>query len=75
MVKYKLTHFAVSSRADLCRLLFVTAGVDFEDNGLDKKDWHLHQPRAPFGSVTNLTKNQNSSQLLKDVDLSNFYFI
>ena len=39
MSTYKLYHFGHSPRADLARLIFHYAGVDFEDNRLTKTEW------------------------------------
>lgn len=49
--KYKLTYFNVEGRAELARLLFAEAGVEYVDNRIEFKDWPALKPTTPFGSL------------------------
>jgi glutathione S-transferase len=52
MSKPKLTYFdSPTSRGEECRLAFVVAGVDFEDNRLPPGAWQTLKPNTPFGSL------------------------
>src|SRR3954453_19599831 len=52
MSKPKLTYFdAAMSRGEECRLAFQIAGVEFEDNRLNRSDWPSLKPKTPFGSM------------------------
>jgi len=52
MAKPKLSYFdSASSRGEECRLAFVVAGVDFEDNRLSSSDWSAFKPETPFGAL------------------------
>uniref|UniRef100_A0A0M3HR45 glutathione transferase n=1 Tax=Ascaris lumbricoides TaxID=6252 RepID=A0A0M3HR45_ASCLU len=39
MGKYKLTYFNAMGRAEIIRLVFAQAGVEFEDIRIEKSDW------------------------------------
>ena len=39
MPKYKLTYFPLRGRAESIRIVFAVAGVEFEDNRIDPKEW------------------------------------
>ncbi len=55
MTKPKLTYFdAPTSRGEECRLAFVLAGVDFEDNRISREAWAALKPSTPFGCVPTL---------------------
>ncbi len=52
MTKPRLTYFDMAvSRGEECRLAFVIAGVDFDDNRLSREQWAALKPTTPFGSV------------------------
>jgi glutathione S-transferase len=52
MTKPKLTYFDnPRSRGEECRLAFVLAGVDFEDNRLSRDAWRALKPATPFGAL------------------------
>ncbi len=52
MSKPKITYFDMAaSRGEECRLAFVIAGVDFEDNRLKRDEWAAMKPLTPFGSL------------------------
>ena len=42
--KIKLTYFNFRGRGELARLVLVQAGVEFEDNRIEKSDWMQHKP-------------------------------
>ena len=55
MSKPRLTYFdSPASRGEECRLAFAIAGVDFEDNRLQRAQWADLKPRTPFGSLPTL---------------------
>ena len=39
MPSYKLTYFNFMARAEVARLLFAKAGVDYEDHRIQREDW------------------------------------
>ena len=41
---YKLTYFNNKGRAELTRLLFAQAGVEYEDNRIEGSDWPTLKP-------------------------------
>ncbi|KAI8521900.1 hematopoietic prostaglandin D synthase-like [Branchiostoma floridae x Branchiostoma belcheri] len=49
--KYKLTYFNVRGRAELARLIFAAAGVEFEDARLDGAQWAAIKETAPMGQL------------------------
>jgi len=51
MSHYKLTYFNSRGRAELCRLIFAVAGVQYEDVRLEKDHWPALKPKAPFGQL------------------------
>lgn len=52
MTRPRLTYFdAPVSRGEECRLAFVLAGVDFEDNRIARDAWPALKPTTPFGAV------------------------
>ncbi|HEY6463202.1 MAG TPA: glutathione S-transferase N-terminal domain-containing protein, partial [Polyangiaceae bacterium] len=52
MSRPKLTYFdAPVSRGEECRLALHVAGVDFEDNRLERAAWAALKPSTPFGSL------------------------
>jgi glutathione S-transferase len=52
MPKPKLTYFDFAgSRGEECRLAFHVAGVDFEDNRIERSTWLELKPKTPFGSL------------------------
>jgi glutathione S-transferase len=51
MVHYKLTYFNGRGRAEIVRLIFAVAGVEYEDVRLDKEKWPALKPSTPFGQV------------------------
>ncbi len=52
MPKPKLTYFDnPSSRGEECRLAFVVAGVEFDDNRLAPSAWPSLKPTTPFGTL------------------------
>lgn len=51
MSHYKLTYFNVRARAEILKLIFAAAGVEFEDNRLEGPQWPGLKPTTPFGSM------------------------
>ena len=37
--KYKLTYFNGRGRAELCRLVFAAAGIQYEEVNVSREDW------------------------------------
>ena len=44
MPNYKLTYFNGRGRAELIRLIFAQAGVEYEDNRIVKEQWMELKP-------------------------------
>jgi len=52
MKKVKLSYFDFSGgRGEACRLALYIAGVDFEDDRIDAKNWSAKKPSTPFGAM------------------------
>ncbi|XP_072044011.1 hematopoietic prostaglandin D synthase-like [Amphiura filiformis] len=51
MPKYKLIYFPVMGRAELTRLLFAQAGVEYEDHRLASDTWPTLKPTMPTGTL------------------------
>jgi glutathione S-transferase len=51
MPAYKLTYFNGRGRAEIVRLVFAAAGVEYEDIRLERADWPTIKPTTPFGQV------------------------
>ena len=49
MVKYTFHYFNGRGRAEISRLIFAAAGVEYEDNRIT--DWPKCKPEAPIGQV------------------------
>ncbi|XP_059150769.1 S-crystallin 4-like isoform X2 [Physella acuta] len=54
---YKLIYFNGRGRAELCRLLFVLAGQDFDDVRIQDTDWPAFKATTPFGQLPILEVN------------------
>jgi glutathione S-transferase len=48
---YKLTYFNGRGRAEIIRLVLVTAGVPFEDNRIDRNEFAAKKSSLPFGQI------------------------
>lgn len=51
MTGYKLTYFNARSRAEIIRLVFAAAGVEYQDIRIEETDWPALKPSTPFGQV------------------------
>ena len=49
MSTYKLTYFNGRGRAELTRLVFAQAGVEYTDERLTGEEWPARKPHTPFG--------------------------
>ena len=48
MPNYKLTYFNVKGRAEVIRLIFAVAGVEYEDIRLSREEWAAMKPGSKF---------------------------
>jgi len=57
MPAYKLTYFNIRGKGEIIRLLFAVAGVDYEDERIDRDDWANQKAKVnmPFGQLPLLT--------------------
>jgi len=51
VARYRLTYFNGRARAELIRLIFHTAGEEYEDNRIDTASWQQLKPNTPFGAL------------------------
>ncbi|XP_022316933.2 glutathione S-transferase-like [Crassostrea virginica] len=51
MTKYTVHYFNVKGRGEIVRLILVAAGVDFEDNRVEREDWPKLKPTMPAGQM------------------------
>jgi len=51
MSTYKLTYFNVRTSAEIIRLIFAAAGVEYEDNRIVKDQWAAMKKDTPFGQL------------------------
>ena len=51
MAKYKLFYFDARGRAELSRMLFALAHVDYEDIRVDADEWANLKQEMPFGQL------------------------
>lgn len=51
MVKYTLVYFNGRGRAEVSRILFALAGVEYEDKRIEGEDWGKLKPDTPFGQI------------------------
>ena len=57
MSTYKLVYFNLRARAELTRLIFAQAGVEYTDERLEFQDWPARAPNTPFGVLPVLEVN------------------
>nr|XP_034308305.1 glutathione S-transferase 1-like isoform X2 [Crassostrea gigas] len=55
MKNYKLTYFDIRGRAEISRLLFAAAGVQYADDRIKREDWPALKPKTPQGQLPILT--------------------
>jgi len=48
---YKLTYFSGRGRAEIMRLIFAQAGVEYEDIRIEREKWPDHKAGTPFGQL------------------------
>lgn len=55
--QYKLTYFNMRGKAEVIRLLFAVAGVEYEDCRIERDDWPTEKEKVqpPFGQMPLLT--------------------
>lgn len=46
MSAYKLTYFDVRGRAEIIRLIFAQAGVEYEDIRIGQDEWREHRKQG-----------------------------
>ncbi|VDK45520.1 unnamed protein product [Anisakis simplex] len=63
MGKYKLIYFNRMGRAEVIRLLFAQANVDYEDVRITDSDWPALKPKVPFGHVPVLEEESTGRML------------
>ncbi|KAK2151389.1 hypothetical protein LSH36_365g05030 [Paralvinella palmiformis] len=51
MPNYKVIYFGVRGYAETIRLVFAAAGVAYDDNRIEMKDWMVLKPTMPFGQL------------------------
>jgi glutathione S-transferase len=51
MPSYKLTYFNARGRAEILRMVFAEAGVEYVDNRIEKDAWAALKPGSPFGQL------------------------
>jgi len=51
MPTYKLTYFDLRGRGEIIRLMFVAAGVPYEDNRVERSKWPELKASTPFGQM------------------------
>jgi len=51
MPTYKLIYFNVRARAEIIRLIFAAAGVEYEDVRIERDQWPAMKPETPFGQL------------------------
>jgi glutathione S-transferase len=51
MPNYKLTYFNGRGRAEIVRLVFAAAGVEYTDNRIERDKWPALKPGTPFGQL------------------------
>ncbi|XP_056020331.1 glutathione S-transferase-like [Ostrea edulis] len=51
MTKYTYHYFNVKGRGEIVRLIFVAAGVDFDDRRIEFQDWPKVKPTTPTGQL------------------------
>ena len=51
MTKYTLIYFNLRGRAEVTRLIFAQAGVEYEDRRLTNEEWAEMKPTTPTGTI------------------------
>ena len=51
MPQYKLTYFNGRGRAEVSRLIFAQAGVEYEDKRISGEEWGQLKSQTPFGAL------------------------
>jgi len=70
MPHYKLTYFNLMGRAEPMRLMFVYAGVPYEDHRIEKEQWATLKPKTPHGQLPVL--EEDGKELSQSMAISNY---
>jgi len=70
MSDIKLTYFGLKGRAEISRLIFAYAGVDFTDERLSREEFAAIKGKLPFGQMPLL--NFKGTQLCQSMTIARF---
>jgi len=70
MPEYKLQYFDFRALGEPIRLIFIAAGVPFEDDRIPREDWPNQKNKIPFGKVPVLYVD--GKRLIQSVAISRF---
>ncbi|XP_064617688.1 hematopoietic prostaglandin D synthase-like [Liolophura sinensis] len=51
MPRYKLIYFNARGRGEVARMLFAEAGVDYEDERIERSEWPVLKSKMPYGQL------------------------
>jgi len=70
MSDIKLTYFDVAGRAELTRLIFAKAQIDYEDDRIQFADWPARKATMPMGQLPVL--NYKGEELIQSLTIARF---